>query len=88
LVSGQPFDALLADHWPAGAVVCSCPRIEEGDAVKEKIGVVTDYLNRIGVAVIRLRDGDVRVGDGIRITGKATELSCRRSSHSRSSTKR
>ena len=47
---------------------------EEGDAVEEKIGIVTDYLNRIGVAVIRLSDGDVRVGDGIRITGKATEL--------------
>ena len=42
--------------------------------MEEKIGIVTDYLNRIGVAVIRLRDGDVRVGDGIRITGKATEL--------------
>jgi hypothetical protein len=47
---------------------------EEGDAVEEKIGVVTDYLNRIEVAVIRLSDGDVRVGDRIRIAGKATEL--------------
>jgi hypothetical protein len=26
-------------------------------AVEEKIGVVTDYLNRIGVAVIWLTDG-------------------------------
>ena len=30
-------------------------------AVEEKIGVVTDYLNRTGVAVIGLNDGDVGV---------------------------
>jgi putative protease len=42
--------------------------------VEEKIGVVTDYLNRIGVAVVRLTDGDLRVGDEIRITGQTTEL--------------
>jgi putative protease len=42
--------------------------------VEEKIGVVTDYLNRVGVAVIRLTDGDLRVGDEVRITGKTTEL--------------
>jgi translation initiation factor IF-2 len=42
--------------------------------VDEKIGVVTDYLNRIGVAVIRLMDGELRVGDEVRIAGKATEL--------------
>ena len=43
-------------------------------AVEEKIGVVTDYLNRIGVAVIRLIDGDLHVGDQIRIAGRTTEL--------------
>ena len=43
-------------------------------AMEEKIGVVTDYLNRIGVAVIRLTDGDLRVGDQIRVTGRTTEL--------------
>jgi translation elongation factor EF-1alpha len=42
--------------------------------VEEKIGLVTDYLNRIGVAVIRLTDGDLRVGDEVRIAGKTTEL--------------
>ena len=40
----------------------------------EKIGVVTDYLNRIGVAVIRLTDGNLRLGDEVRIAGKTTEI--------------
>ena len=40
----------------------------------EKIGVVTDYLNRIGVAVVRLTDGDLHVGDEVRIAGKTTGL--------------
>jgi hypothetical protein len=43
-------------------------------AVEEKIGVVTDYLNRVGVAVIRLTDGDLRLGDRVKITGRTTEL--------------
>jgi putative protease len=42
--------------------------------VEEKIGVVTDYLNRIGVAVIRLTDGDLRVGDQVRIAGRTSEI--------------
>jgi putative protease len=45
----------------------------EGDAVEQKIGVVTDYLNRIGVAVIRLTDGDLHVGDQVHIAGRTTE---------------
>jgi translation initiation factor IF-2 len=43
-------------------------------AVEEKIGVVTDYLNRLGVAVIRLTDGELHVGDRVRIGGRATDL--------------
>lgn len=42
--------------------------------MEEKIGVVTDYLNRIGVAVIRLTDRELRVGDQVRNGGRATEL--------------
>ncbi|MGH7268256.1 MAG: hypothetical protein ACREMB_25840 [Candidatus Rokuibacteriota bacterium] len=42
--------------------------------MEEKIGVVTDYLDRIGVAVLQLTDGDLRLGDRIRIAGRATEL--------------
>ena len=42
--------------------------------MEEKIGVVTDYLNRVGVAVVRLTDGDLRLGDRVTITGRTTEL--------------
>ena len=42
--------------------------------MEEKIGVVTDYLNRLGVAVIRLTEGGLRVGDRVRIAGRATEV--------------
>ena len=42
--------------------------------VKEKIGIVTDYLNRIGVAIVRLTDGDLHVGDHVQIAGRASEL--------------
>jgi hypothetical protein len=41
--------------------------------VEEKIGVVTDYLDRIGVAVIHLTDGDLNVGDQVHISGRTTE---------------
>ena len=44
------------------------------NAVEEKIGVVTDYLNRVSVAVVRLTDGDLRLGDRVKITGRTTEL--------------
>jgi len=42
--------------------------------VEEKIGIVSGYLDRIGVAVVRLTDGDLRVGDQVRIAGRTTEL--------------
>ena len=42
--------------------------------MEEKIGVVTDYLDRAGVAVIQLTDGDLRRGDRVRIAGRRTEL--------------
>jgi hypothetical protein len=40
----------------------------------ERSGVVTDCLNRIGVAVVWLTDRDVRRGDEVRIAGRTTEL--------------
>jgi putative protease len=43
-------------------------------ATEEKIGSVTDYLNRIGVAVIRLTEGPLRRGDRVRIVGRTTEV--------------
>jgi putative protease len=46
-------------------------------AHEEKIGTVTKYLSRVSVAVIQLTDGDVRVGDHVRIRGATTELTQR-----------
>ena len=42
--------------------------------IEEKVGVVTDYLDRIGVAVIHLSDGELRVGGRVRIAGRTTEF--------------
>jgi len=43
-------------------------------ATEAKIGTVIDYYAKIGVAAIRLTDGDLRVGDRIRIRGHTTDL--------------
>ncbi len=40
---------------------------------KELIGEVTHYFSRIGVAVVELQ-GDIRVGDRIRIEGATTSF--------------
>jgi hypothetical protein len=56
-------------------LILVAPRRERVMAVKETIGVVIDYVNPIGVAVIWLTDGDVRRGDQVRIAGRTTELS-------------
>lgn len=44
-------------------------------ATEEKVGTVTDYFVKIGVAAIRLTDGDLRIGDRVRIVGRTTDLS-------------
>ena len=43
-------------------------------ATEEKVGTVTDYFAKIGVAGIRLADGDLRVGDTVRIHGHTTDF--------------
>ena len=43
-------------------------------ASEEKVGTVTDYYSKIGVAAIRLADGALQVGDTIRIHGHTTDL--------------
>lgn len=43
-------------------------------ATEEKVGTVTDYFAKIGVAGIRLADGALQVGDRIRIRGHTTDL--------------
>lgn len=41
---------------------------------EERIGIVTDYYKKIGVAAVRLTDGDLRVGDRIRVRGHTTDF--------------
>ena len=43
-------------------------------AVEEKVGIVTGYYAKIGVAGIQLTDGPLQVGDQIRIHGHTTDL--------------
>jgi len=43
-------------------------------ATEEKVGTITDYFAKIGVAGIRLADGDLQVGDRIRIHGHTTDF--------------
>jgi putative protease len=38
-----------------------------------KVGVVTHYFGKVGVAVIKATDGDIRVGDTIRIKGHTSD---------------
>ena len=43
-------------------------------ATEEKVGTVTDYYSKIGVAAIRLADGALQVGDTIHVRGHTTDL--------------
>ena len=35
---------------------------------------MADYLNRVGVAVVRLTDGDLGLADRVKITGRTSGL--------------
>ena len=39
-----------------------------------KVGKVSHYFSKIGVAAIRLTDGELRVGDTIHLVGHTTNL--------------
>jgi hypothetical protein len=43
-------------------------------ATEVKVGTVTDYFAKIGVAAVRLTDGPLAVGDTVRIHGHTTDL--------------
>jgi putative protease len=44
---------------------------------EEKIGEVIHYWGKIGVAGIKITDGDLKVGDTIRIKGHTTDFTQR-----------
>ncbi|MCK9227179.1 MAG: EF-Tu/IF-2/RF-3 family GTPase [Syntrophorhabdaceae bacterium] len=41
---------------------------------EKAIGVVAGYFAKIGVAAIRITDGELKIGDRIRIKGHSTDL--------------
>jgi putative protease len=41
---------------------------------EEEIGEVTHYFTKIGVAVVRIKNGELRKGDRIAIRGKTTNF--------------
>lgn len=43
-------------------------------AEEMKVGKVTHYFTKIGVAVIEVTDGSIKAGDEIRIKGHTTDL--------------
>lgn len=47
----------------------------EAAMAEEKIGVVIHYWNHIRVAGVRLTDGELKVGDTIRVRGHTSDFS-------------
>lgn len=43
-------------------------------ATEEKVGIVTGYFAKIGVAVVHLTDGALQAGDKIRVSGHTTDF--------------
>jgi len=43
-------------------------------ADERRIGRITHYFSRAGVGIIELNEGDLKVGDTIRIKGKHTDF--------------
>jgi putative protease len=41
---------------------------------EQKVGVVTHYFGKISVAAIKLTDGELRVGDTIRVKGHTSDF--------------
>ena len=41
---------------------------------EQKIGVVTHYFGKIGVAALEVTEGELRVGDTIRIKGRTSDF--------------
>lgn len=41
---------------------------------EQKIGIITHYFGKIGVAALKITDGELRVGDTIRIKGHTSDF--------------
>ena len=42
---------------------------------EQKIGIVTHYFGKIGVAALKITDGELKVGDTIHIKGHTSDFS-------------
>jgi len=42
--------------------------------VEEKIGIVEHFFNKVGVAAIKITDGELKIGDTIHIVGAHTDF--------------
>ncbi|HEX08607.1 MAG TPA: hypothetical protein ENG38_02215 [Thermoplasmatales archaeon] len=42
--------------------------------VEERIGIVEHFFTKIGVAAIRITDGELKIGDTIHIVGATTDF--------------
>jgi putative protease len=41
---------------------------------EEKIGTITHYFGKIGVATVKITDGELNVGDTIHVTGHTSDF--------------
>ena len=41
---------------------------------EQKIGIVTHYFGKIGVAALKITDGELKVGDTIHVKGHASDF--------------
>ncbi len=46
----------------------------EEEKIGEEVGVITHYFNKIGVGVVKIEKGSLKVGDKIRIKGATTDF--------------
>ena len=42
--------------------------------MEKKVGMITHYFGKINVAVLKVTEGEVKVGDTIRIKGKHSDF--------------
>jgi len=55
-------------------MTCPCCQNSKEEKKEKLIGQVTHYFNKIGVGVIELTDGDLKVGETIHIKGATTDF--------------
>ena len=65
-----PKSTMVEPGPPSGAV----PPVEEPAANEEALGTVTHYYSHLGVVVIQLNKGTLKIGDTIHVKGHSTDF--------------